>query len=93
MIVIVKVTKNHIRTGIACSTAFCPIALAIHEMVRNSVHVSVIPECVSLTLYVRYTIDLPIQCSRFIKDFDYHKFVDPITFTLDIPERFLKGAA
>lgn len=78
----IKVTSEHIARGITRSNVECPVALAIKDQNIFSV-VSVGSS--SVCCDTRYT-RLPIQVCTFIFDFDNGYPVEPLEFTLCLPE-------
>lgn len=73
---IIKVTEDHIKNGLRCTTTCCPVALALQEISSN---VSV--GLVGIWLdSVRYKV--PRSVYRFIRRFDNNKTVKPFNFIL-----------
>lgn len=79
----IKVTQKHIDEGLRWNCSYCPIALAIKELLKVAV-VSVNAR----TVYFPFDIKsekLPLNISTFIKRFDAGCIVYPIEFELEIP--------
>jgi hypothetical protein len=88
----IQVTDKHIRESLHCATN-CPIALAIKEVLGRGYTLGVSPDGESFCLYFKRTDDrfrpltkviLPKQASKFIKEFDQGKQVEPFEFELEV---------
>ncbi len=89
----VKLTQVHIDTGNPLSVLSCPVALATQEaaqaletelkarVIVDPVNITVSVDSVPLT--VRQIFDTPIAVTRWMKDFDNGKKVEPFEFTLE----------
>lgn len=91
-----EVTEEDMRLGIRKDKYSCPIFRATSRLVIEDTWVTVDRHSIFLHNYqVRghksKTIKLPIEAKQFIKAFDNALPVSPITFPLDIPDRFLKS--
>ena len=86
--VLVKVTEEHIKNGLLRSSIYCPVALAIKEILNRidngkkaftGVFVCIIydEEHTSRTTY------LPNEASDWIKKHDRREKVEPFEFELD----------
>lgn len=96
----VNVTADHIERGRPTNCASCPIALALKATwkpdVQASTHVN--ETCVVIMIrpprdsqwepMPKHFIKLPTEAIEFIESFDKYanKEIDPIEFTLDIPD-------
>ena len=78
---LIKVTQEHIDSGVRGDCSKCPIALAISEQVNNRVGVSkggiIIPY-----LYETF-LETPPLAREFIEKFDAGKEVEPFVFNLE----------
>lgn len=91
-VTVVRVTEKHIADGIACNSARCPIAIALHEAlaakgVQQVQGLFVDETKVSFSHYIaperhQYRADLPAEATEFIQNFDGGASVEPIEFTL-----------
>jgi len=83
---LIKVTQEHIDSGITNSCYKCPIALAVNELVKPS---GILVGASVNTLSIRYfkndklnTFLTPRSAQRFIKRFDRKLSVKPFNFYL-----------
>lgn len=94
MKVLVKVTEDHINSGIRHSCSECPVSLAICELIRDDVRCDTGYIFLTLTdLFTdyQYNINYNKQVKDFIIAFDYGKqAVKPFSFELSIPDELLK---
>ncbi len=89
--VLIKVTQEHIDKGCSGSCAYCPIAIAISELVsiKYTTLVYTYSFCI-LGLEPAYHGELPDKARVFIENYDYMNDVNPIEFELNIPAHFLR---
>jgi hypothetical protein len=93
---LIHVNQNHINHGIPDSCARCPIALAIAEVCKPEVMVSVTPDDIELSLEdgihppTHATIGVGPKIEDWIERFDNGDPVGCIAFRIDIPIIFLK---
>ena len=85
----VKVTQSDIDNGVKNNCYSCPIALAIDRVVGRF-HVSVNALSAKVGLWEGWW-NTSSQQSRFIESYDKGYRVEPFSFTLDIPERYLRN--
>lgn len=94
----VSVTQDHIDQGAPSEPEYCPVALALFEVLR-------VPEGTpALRLSVGSTqvelsrdwpderaadVELPDEAQAFITDFDDTGAVEPFSFELDVPDEVL----
>lgn len=88
----VRVTDKHIADGVSCSSARCPIALALHEAlaaegVQQVQGLFVDETALRFTHYIpadahRYRAELPAEAAEFINHFDGALPVKPFEFEL-----------
>jgi hypothetical protein len=78
----IQVTAEHIRKGSICSSASCPIALAISAALLTPC--SVLHHSVSLYGDYQRHVNLPQSCADFINAFDTERPVSPFTFELEL---------
>lgn len=85
----IRVTYNDIKNGIRCDTKNCPIARAISRRVKTKVEVY---ESILLSNHgiKKWAIQTPDAGYKFIENFDSRRFVRPISFTINIPKKYLK---
>lgn len=89
MKVTVDVTRNHIQRGTRSNCGYCPIALAIKEIIKGPYDFSVRAASICFT---KRSYQLPESAQNFICDFDAGWKVIPFSFELDIGEEYLKAA-
>jgi hypothetical protein len=83
----IKVTQEHINSGVQINTRMCPIALAIHETFPNIKKVEV--GCDNVEIFFNdgawesYT--LPLEAEKFVDWFDQGGMVRPFEFSLGFP--------
>lgn len=91
----INVADEHIEKGKAGDCRLCPISLAIKPLLKFNVPLEV--TCYRIWLGVENrTVSLPLLARDFIRAFDSRqasKKPKPVTFTLDIPDQYLKEAA
>ena len=87
----IKVKKEHIACGVMEDCSKCPIALAIRAVIKPQ-HKGRVEVCaLGLDMGIGSGfITLPKIAIRFINRFDEALSVKPLTFTIDIPNGFLK---
>ena len=95
MMVTLEIEKTHIEDGAITSEESCPIALSVLEITKGNCQVRVYTECLNLRLEaginsVDIEIPLPENARKFIDDFDRGNEVDPFSFTVAIPDKFLR---
>ena len=83
----VSVTADHIERGSAGNGEFCPIALAVRELVAERSYVSVDQD----SMFVRrpdedfgFEGEPPESAIDFINAFDSHNPVEPFTFEVEL---------
>lgn len=89
---LIKVTQDHIDKGEQEDCRACPIALAINALLTPG-YVSDVARTILIGTVngtMMHKIRTPQIGVKFINLFDGGKYVVPIEFELDIPERFLK---
>jgi hypothetical protein len=91
----IKVKPKHIKEGRHSSPAFCPVALAINDILPPGHTAGVYPKMIYIVIsdpcWPETRIPTPPKVATFERQFDNHFTPSPFTFTLDIPEKFLKG--
>ena len=82
---IVQVSKGHIKRGTACSSLYCPVALAIKCAIEFRSDVVVSPKNRDLRGGIKIGDKhylAPRSVERFVKRFDHIKPVKPFNFKL-----------
>ena len=93
----ITITPEDITNGIRCDCYWCPAALAIRHVLADGYFVEL--GTLRIEVWRDSSDDAVWWCSRppalveFVEQFDSGNTPDPITFTLDIPQRFLKEQA
>lgn len=90
----INVTKNDIVNGKKSTCHYCPHALAIQRRVKAPYYVNVFVD----EIYIQHSQDEPIEyrilipdrIQDWIWDFDNSMLVKPTSYTLDIPDKYLK---
>ncbi len=85
MKMIIKVSDKHIKDGMKGKANYCPIALALREVV-NTDNVSVDGSEIVID---KEFLPTPGVAESFIGQFDGNKPVKPFSFELNVPERYL----
>lgn len=86
----VRITRKHIRNGKQASGDSCPIALALREMCKPNVKISV-DYIFKIWDDILYEFVGPNVAFEFIQQFDKKKSsVKPISFELYLPAEYLK---
>jgi len=82
----VDVREDHIANGARCSTDYCPIALAIYELVPEGSRVDVDGEIRVTVPGEPYTHvgELSEVAFEFIERFDGHDAVEPFSFEVEL---------
>lgn len=75
----IKVTQTDIETGQRCMSRQCPIARAIHRLVKCDVSVNVVSAEIN-----GKRVALPDSAIEFIDQFDRRKPVQPFEFEIDL---------
>lgn len=84
------VTKDDINKGCRGDDLQCPVAKAILKIVKPNISVSVGGNIVlSDNQYNRVSCS-NIKVSRFVQKFDNREKVNPLSFTVRIPKKFLR---
>lgn len=73
---LIEVKEKHIKNGLPCKSASCPIALALNDAGYQRVLVDTNVVRINSGSY----IGLPTRVKRFIQKFDRHKPVKPFKF-------------
>ena len=81
--VIVSVTAEDIRDGLACNGLKCPIAKAMYRLGHEHWEI-IVPEITSEE--GDFTTMLPPEAERFACMFDNGEPVEPFYFTIELPE-------
>lgn len=96
MIVEVTVTEKDIAMGTQRNCADCPGARAIRRALQWTTRV-LVTDKVSLLKFesngngvLRHTVALPTKLAAFIAGFDRGLLVKPITFSIEVPDEFMK---
>jgi len=75
--------------GIPCSRTCCPIAEAANELLYltlvGGAMIKIFDEAGD-----KKEKELPLKAQKFVRDFDNHEPVKPFSFTLRVPDRFVK---
>lgn len=87
----IKVTRKFISQGSPCSSANCPIALAI----KNKLGLAVTVGIDSAEIFPKnkgkgYRFSLSKRAEQFISDFDKLKSVKPFAFFITLPKNYIK---
>lgn len=89
----INVTAEDIEQGEPCEGDACPIRLAANRVLKPGVTCSVAFSYMTLTSEgYASRIDLPKPAKEFIEAYDDDGIGIPFSFSLDIPERFLRRA-
>lgn len=91
MIILIKVTGEHIRAGHGGDCSSCPIALAIREQtIFKSVEVTNVKVYKDQTHNANdvWLCKLPVEAQEFIVNFDRDMGVCPFTFELEIDNKY-----
>lgn len=98
----IQVTDKHINEGIKSACNFCPVALAVKEILKEEFFPIVINSFIGIcnkkneisSLYdgrdILQKILLTQEISGFIENFDFGQTVKPISFNISIEEKYLK---
>jgi hypothetical protein len=82
----INVTQEHIDNGLADKCFACPVALALSEKVKPAAAVHR-----GLILIGEKNLSQPLSVAEFVNDFDEGVKVEPFSFSLDIPEEYLRS--
>ncbi len=90
--VLIKVTQYHIIKGHQKSCHFCPVALAIADVMKNTAMGRKDVTVYTTSYFVGdYTAPLPAFVSNFIHNYDFNDIMgEPFEFELNIPAEYLK---
>lgn len=87
---IIKVTSEHIATGLACSPEYCPVAQAVQEDLKDLGDSDSKVQVTSKYIYIIavrdgaiQTIEQPAEVSAFINALDSGREVPSFEFELD----------
>lgn len=88
----VHVKQEHIDKGWRISSHNCPLALAVRDLIKEDLFISVGLSTVSIgTSFLSPDYSRSEHgCGDKIRKYDYDKSMDPFEFELDIPPHFLK---
>lgn len=90
----INVTQEDIFNGARCSSSKCPVAQALHKIIKPEFHFSI--GISDFTLIRRHPSKILAEgvisdeVKTFIRDFDSYNQVKPFSFDLTIPEKYLK---
>lgn len=97
MNVLVTITNKHIQAskGKICNSAKCVVALAIKDVCKPDIRVSVSVGTFSVGRVndeksIHYGLPLPEKLDKIRRDFDNERPIKTTTCDVDIPEEFLK---
>lgn len=89
----IKVTEKHLEKGERAAAFYCPIALALKDVVNDDTSAGVTYESIQFRLGIQTQtnkINTPKKVYDTMGRFDMGKDVKPFEFELDIPEMYLR---
>jgi hypothetical protein len=87
----IKVTPYDIKNGDAGNIFSCPVALAVNRALKDDATSRVGVSTITIVHDGgRHTIVSSSEVCNWIHQYDTRKKVEPCTFTLEIPEKFLE---